>query len=74
LARRPIGAAADGHARCDGGSSSERWSPSRRSGSEVFAQSGQTKVFATELQETKRVLMQATLREFSSIEIQPQVK
>ena len=36
--------------------------------SEVFAQSGQTEVFATELQATKWLHMQATLRGFSSIE------
>jgi hypothetical protein len=40
--------------------------------SEVFAQSGQTEVFATELQATKWLHMQATLRGFSSIEIQRQ--
>jgi len=36
------------------------------------AQSGQTEVFATELQATKWLHMQATLRGFSSIEIQRQ--
>lgn len=40
--------------------------------SEVFAQSGQTEVFATELQATKWLHMQATLRGFSSIEIERQ--
>ena len=38
--------------------------------SEVFAQLGQTEVFATELQATKWLHTQATSRGFSSIEIQ----
>ena len=40
--------------------------------SEVFAQPGQTEVFATELQATKWLHTQATSRGFSSIEIQRQ--
>jgi hypothetical protein len=40
--------------------------------SEVFAQPGQTEVFATELQATKWLHTQATSRGFSSIELQRQ--
>ena len=40
--------------------------------SDVFAQSGQTEVFATELQATKWLHTQATSRGFSFIEIQRQ--
>jgi hypothetical protein len=39
---------------------------------EIFAQTGETEVFATELQATKWLHMQAILRGFSSIEIQRQ--